>query len=90
MSDLLYRCCDAYDYALPDSDLGEERGIAAVLRFIAAEILEHHHRASARDVAQLLIRAADCEPLQQQPAHDVPGLDDSLTGATAPHHHMEP
>lgn len=33
-------------------------GIAAVLRALAAEIMEHHPRATARDVVNLLLQAA--------------------------------
>lgn len=47
---LLERCADAADVDLLD--------VAAVLRAVADEILEHHHRGTAREVAQLLLEAA--------------------------------
>lgn len=56
-SDLRFLCADAYD----DAD-DHEAGIAAVLRTVAAEILELHHRAGAREIAQLLLEAADQDP----------------------------
>lgn len=40
-------------YQATDND--QER-IAAVLRTVAAEILDHHHRSSAYRIAQLLLK----------------------------------
>lgn len=54
MADLLDRCIDLNDAAYDMAD-----GMANVFRTIAAEILEHHHRASAREIAQILLIAAD-------------------------------
>lgn len=67
MVDLFDRCIDAHDEAQEWPFHGVQAGaMAAVFRLIAAEILEHHHRASAREVAQMLLDAAkqeaDAEP----------------------------
>lgn len=39
-------------------DISDQR---TIMRVIAAEILEHHHRASAREIASLLLDAAGVE-----------------------------
>lgn len=62
MSNLLDRCCDAYQDGSVLSEWPDEKGMAAALRTIAAEILEHHHRSGARAIAQLLLEAADQDP----------------------------
>lgn len=62
MTDLFDSCWDAYETA---DD--HEAGMRAMLRAVADEILEHHHRASAREVAQLLIEAATPEPQEDEP-----------------------
>lgn len=68
MVELFDRCQAAYDVAYSHED-----GLAAVLRTIAAEILEHNHRCSAREIAQMLLMAADNgsstdEPEDEEPA----------------------
>lgn len=65
MSDLFDRCNAAYD-----ATYSHEDGMAAVLRAIAAEVLEHHHRASAREIAQLLLMAADNGPTEPDEPED--------------------
>jgi hypothetical protein len=50
-----------YDTTLLQQRLQDITEPAAVMRIIAAEILDHHHRASARDIAKLLLDAAGVE-----------------------------
>ena len=71
MAELFDRCIDAHDEAQvwPYYDT-QSQAIAAVLRTIAAEILEHHHRASAREIAQLLLMAADNGPTEPDEPKD--------------------
>jgi hypothetical protein len=67
MADLFDRCDAAYD-----ATYSHEDGLAAVLRTIAAEILEHNHRGSAREIAQMLLMAADNGPTEPEEQDEEP------------------
>ena len=68
---LIEDLCDAYDVATPEAEMCQERGMAAVLRALAEHILDTQFRATARNVAEMLLREAQ----QAEKANAVPAVD---------------